>query len=221
MPPSKTVDVQSYVGALTHNQRVIIETADRYQEAVCAKVIANAHRKQQRRSGAGAVVDAVAKSFQVGSWVLVKPQESYPLHKLAPRWLGPFRVARFSEDDEVVVVFDTVKSKHRRFLKRQLELFDVTAVADVEGLTKLAECDNFEFPVDAIIGHALIGRNGVGADAEQLPQDFRRGSRPKKDFQFLIQWTNYAEPSWIAYNTAKQLVQFPGYVVNFPQLRMF
>jgi hypothetical protein len=220
MPDSATVDVQSYVGALSHNQRVILEAADRYQERVCAKVIAKSEAKQKRRGPGDLLTDAASKIIPEGTWVVVKPQESYPLHKLAPRWLGPFRVSRFSVDSEVVTVFDTVRNKHRRFLKRQLEVFNVGAVADVEGLTKIAECDNFEFPVDAIIGHALIGVNGVGADANQLPQDFRRGSRHKKSFQFLIKWTNYEEPTWIGYNAASRLVQFPGYVSHYPLLNM-
>ena len=93
-------------------------------------------------------------------------------------------------------------------------------VADVEGLTKIAESDNFEFPVDAIIGHALIGSNGVGADPTQLPPDFRRHTRHKRSFQFLIKWTNYEEPTWVAYNTASRLVQFPGYIVHYPLLNM-
>ena len=99
-------------------------------------------------------------------------------------------------------MLDTVKNKYRRFLKRQVEQFNVGNVADVEGLTRVAETDNFEFPVDAIIGHALVGANGVGAEAVQLPLEFRRLSRSKKSFQFLVKWTNYEEPSWIAYSTA-------------------
>jgi hypothetical protein len=220
MPDSHTVDVQTYIGALSYNQRVILEAADRYQERVCAKVIAKAHAKQKRRGADDLLTDAASKILPEGTWVVVKPQESYPLHKLAPRWLGPFRVSRFNVDSEVVTVFDTVRNNHRRFLKRQLEIFDVSAVADVEGLTRIAECDTFEFPVDAIIGHALVGANGVGADTRQLPQDFRRGSRPKKSFQFLIQWTGYEERTWIGYNAASRLVQFPGYVSHYPLLNM-
>ena len=116
-------------------------------------------------------------------------------------------------------MFDTLKNKFRAFLKRDVELFDVSQVADSEGLTKIAESDNFEFPVDAIIGHALLGTNGVG-DAVQLPANFIRGSKPKKHFQFLIKWSNYEEHSWVSYSTASRLVQFPGYVALFPGLNM-
>jgi len=223
MPDSAAVDVQTYIGALTHNQRVIMEEADHHQEAVCERVIAKSRASQRQRTKQGSetvLLDAAPKLLLEGSWVLIKPQESYPLHKLAPRWLGPFRVSRFAADSEIVTVFDTVKNKYRRFLKRQVEQFNVSNVADVEGLTTVAETDHFEFPVDAIIGHALIGPNGVGADAVQLPLEFRRASRSKKSFQFLIKWTNYEEPSWISYSTASRLAQFDGYVVNYPGLAM-
>lgn len=220
MPDARTVDVQSYIGALSYNQRVIIEEADAYQQRVCDKVIAKANASQRRKGRGGVLVNAAPKVLEVGSWVLVKPQDSYPIHKLAPRWLGPFRVSRFQADSEVVVVFDTLKNKHRRFLKRQLEAFNVSAAAEQEGLTRVAETDDFEFPVDAIIGHSLIPASGTGATAMQLPVDFKRGSRPKRTFQFLLQWTNYAEPSWVPYSTACKLIQFPGYVVNFPDLNM-
>ena len=60
-------------------------------------------------------------------------------------------------------------------------------MAEQEGLTRVAEADDFEFPVDALIGHALITAGGMEADAVQLPQDFRRSNRPKRTFQFLLQ----------------------------------
>jgi len=60
----------------------------------------------------------------------------------------------------------------------------------------------------------------LGADAVQLPQDFKRGSRSRSFFQFLIKWTGYIEPSWIEYRVASKLIQFPGYVTRFPNLRM-
>lgn len=219
-PANRTVDVQTYVGALSFNQRVIIEEADRFQAAVCNRVIAKARASQRTRGSDGALLDAAPKMLQEGAWVLVKPQESFPLHKLAPRWLGPFRVHRFSEDSEVVTVFDTIKNKYRRFLKRQIEEFNVNQLAAAEGLSVVAETDHFEFPVDAIIGHALINEGGIGAEPVQLGSEFRRGSRHKKTFQFLIKWTNYEETSWISYGTASRLAQFPGYVSQYPGLAM-
>ncbi len=96
----------------------------------------------------------------------------------------------------------------------------MSMLADVEGLKKVAETDNFEFPVESICGHALIGEGGVGAAPIQLPPDFRRGTRPKSAFQFLIRWAGYEEPTWVAFKTASRLVQFPGYVSFLPNLHM-
>jgi hypothetical protein len=93
-------------------------------------------------------------------------------------------------------------------------------LADVEGLKTVAETDGFEFPVEAIIGHALVEEGGVGVAPQQLSAAFKRGQRAKKAFQFLIKWTGYDEPTWVEYKVASRLVQFPGYVSMLPNLRM-
>jgi len=147
IPDGKTYDVNNYCDALALNQRVIIEEADRIQSDVCRKVIAKSAAKQRGRP---------AKTFNVNDWVLLKPQPKFPLHKLAPRWLGPFRIHSVATDSETVWLIDTVADKLIKALKRQLEHFDVSRISDVAGLTKVAEADNFEFPVEAIMGHALI-----------------------------------------------------------------
>jgi hypothetical protein len=221
MPHGKVLNVQNYVDNLTYNQRIIIEEADLLQSKLCDKIMAKAKAKQASRSSEdGRVVAPPFKALSVGDWVLVKPQSSYPLHKLAPRWLGPFRIQRCSDDSELVTVFDTLKSKRRTFLRRQLELFDTSMLADEEGLVSVAERDSFEFPVESIMGHALINDGGLGSNPEQLPSTFRRGSRAKKAFQFLIKWAGYEEPTWVHYKTASRLVQFPGYVSMLPMLNM-
>jgi len=211
IPAGRVLDVSTYCDALAHNQRVIIEEADRIQSAVCDKVIAKAMAKQQ---------NLPARSFAVNDWVLVKPQPQFPLHKLAPRWLGPFRIHSISASSEKVLVLDTVADKLVKVLKRQLEHFNTSQVTSVAGLTKVAESDAFEFPVESIMGHALITDQGVGVEPVQLHRSFVRGVRSKNSFQFLIKWTGYEQPTWIAFKDAKHLVQFPGYVSVFEGLNM-
>jgi hypothetical protein len=218
MPHGREFDTSNYVDALSYNQRIILEEAEAHQSKLCASVIAKAQAKQRVKRN-GHWVNAPAKALQVGDWVLVRPQPDYPLNKLAPRLLGPFKVDRLTESD-IVIVYDTLKQIRRRFLLRQLERFDVSAVADVEGLTRVAESDGFEFPVEAIIGHALINEGGLGSNPEQLPVNFKRGSRKKSAFQFLVRWAGYVEPTWIEYKVASRLVQFPGYVTFLPNLNM-
>jgi hypothetical protein len=220
MPAARDLDVNRYVDALTYNQRVILEEADKHQSDLCQRIIAKSHLSQGRKNMNGVFIPAVHKEIAVGDWVLVAPGPSYPLHKLSPRWIGPFRVLECSRDSELVRVEDTLKRKVRSFLRRQLELFDTHALADVEGLKVVAETDAFEFPVEAIIGHALVEQGGVGDSPVQLAASFKRGSRVKKSFQFLVKWTGYDEPTWVEYKMASRLVQFPGYVAMLPGLRM-
>jgi hypothetical protein len=220
MPNARELDVNQYVDALSYNQRIILEEADKHQSDLCQKVIERSHRKQGRKNKNGKFIAAEHKEIQKGDWVLVAPGPSYPLNKLAPRWLGPFRVIDCSKCSEVVCVEDTLKLKVRKFLRRQLELFDVRMIADVEGLKVVAETDGFEFPVEAIMGHALIETGGVGVAPIQLPASFKRGQKSKKVFQFLVKWTGYEEPTWVDYKVASRLVQFPGYVAMLPGLRM-
>jgi hypothetical protein len=220
MPCARKLDVSTYVDALTYNQRVILEEADRHQSELCKRVIDSAHKAQTRRKKNGDRIVPEAKKIEVNDWVLVSPSPTYPLHKLAPRWLGPFKVLDCNAESEVVLVQDTLKGKVRKFLSRQLELFDVSKLSEVEGLKKVAESDGFEFPVEAIIGHALVEEGGVGVSPVQLHPSFKRGSRGKKAFQFLVKWTGFEEPTWIEYKVASRLVQFPGYVAFLPNLRM-
>lgn len=210
-PTGHVYDATNYVDVLSANQRIIIERAEEFQRALCAKVVSKMATKNRGKP---------ARAFQVGDWVLVRPQPSFPLHKLAPRVFGPFPVQSCSADSEIVVVYDAVKSKLRKFLKRSLELFDTSLLSSIEGMKQVAEKDNFEFPVDSIVGHSLVPEGGIGAAAEQLPADFRRGALAKTKFQFLIRWTGYEQPTYIGYRAASRLPQFPGYVVNFPGLSM-
>ena len=211
IPENKVFDMSSYCDVLAFNQRVIIEEADRLQSAMCDKVIAKEAAKQRGRPAA---------AFAINDWVLVKPQPNFPLHKLAPRWPGPYRIHALSAASDKVMLVDTVNNKLFSALKRQLEHFNMSRVSDVAGLTKVAECDDFEFPVEAIIGHAVISEHGVGVNPVQLGLQFVRGVRSKKSFQFLIKWSGYVESTWIKYEDARRLAQFPGYVAVFQGLNM-
>ena len=211
IPVNKVFDMNNYCDVLAFNQRVIIEEANRHQQAVCDRVIAKAAARKGYKP---------TPQFAVNDWVLLKPQPGYPLHKLAPRWPGPFRIHRLVESSDKVWLLNTAENKIFSALKRQLEPFDISRIADVSGLSRIAECDNFEFPVEAIMGHAIIANDGVGDQPIQLPQSFARGVRPKNAFQFLVKWTGYEEPTWVKYKDAKRLIQFPGYVALFPGMNM-
>jgi hypothetical protein len=92
--------------------------------------------------------------------------------------------------------------------------------ATVEGMKLVAEKDNFEYPVESIIGHALIGDKGFGeGDIVQLGKDHKRTAK-KTSYQFLVKWAGHEIPTWQPFKYVSRYSHFPGYVVNFPGLRM-
>jgi hypothetical protein len=208
MPKELKVDVSTYQGALVHNQRLLIEAAERHHEKVCGKVLAKADRNQK---------DKADKVIEEGQWIVVRPEAQRPIHKLAPRLLGPFCVIKVKNELISVITNDR---RVRHFLRRNCEVFDVSQMSSVEGLQSVAEKDNFEYPVEAIWAHALIGDEGFGAgDEVQLDSKHKRTS-PKKCYQFLIKWYGHEEPTWQPYSHVRSFVHFPNYVGQFPGLKM-
>jgi hypothetical protein len=208
MPAAVKVDVETYEGALIHNQRVLIDAAERHHEMICKKVMDKAEKLQDTK---------LEKEIQVDDWVVVRPEIGRPLHKLASRLMGPYCV--FGIKGEIVSVL-TGDRKIRHFLKRNCEVFDRSQLSSVEGMKQVAERDNFEYPVEAIWAHALIGDDGFGAgDEVQLTAAHKRAG-PKSSYQFLIKWYNHEEPTWQPFKHVKSFVLFPAYVARFPGLKM-
>jgi hypothetical protein len=208
MPASVKVNVETYEGALVHNQRVLINAAEKHHEKMCCKVMAKAEDCQK---------DLSVKVISKNDWVVVRPG-SRPLHKLAPRWLGPYCV--LAVKGELISCLNTVDKKVRTFLKRNCELFDTSLGSEVDGLKVVAESDKFEYPIDSIIGHAIIGDAGFGnGDITQLSMQHKRVG-PKAAYQFLIKWTGHDEPTWQPFKHVSKFVLFPEYVARYPGLRM-
>jgi hypothetical protein len=208
MPRPVLVDVETYVGALVNNQRVLIEAAEKHHEKVCSKVL----NKAENDHG-----DKIDKPINANDWVVVHPVNR-PLHKLAPRLIGPYAVVGVK--GEIVSCLNPVDKKVRQFLKRNCELFDASMTNGVEGMLKVAERDNFEYPIEAIIGHALITDEGFGeGDIRQLPANHKRSVK-KAAYQFLVKWVGHDEATWQPYKHASKFVHFPEYVSRYPGLNM-
>jgi hypothetical protein len=99
-------------------------------------------------------------------------------------------------------------------------LFDLSQMASIEGLKEVAERDNWEYPVESIVGHALILNGGFGqGDILQLPLSHKRVGK-KTSYQFLVKWVGYEEPTWQPYRDVGKLPGFAAYVARFPGLNM-
>jgi hypothetical protein len=210
LPPKNMRDkvIPDYVSQLSAMQAAMLEAANDHQLAVQQKAIAKAEREN---------VDKPIKELQCGDLVLVKPLSDFPHDKLAPSQLGPLYVIDVLPGGLVRV--ENPHSKKQAVVSDfQCELFDTSLTSSIEGLKQVAETDGFEFAVDGILAHGLqTGDDDVEPTA--LPVNHVRRV-PAKNYAFLIKWTGYETPTWIAFKAARRLPHFNNYVSQFPSLRI-
>ena len=209
-PPKPLVDkiVPDYVRQLSDMQAALMEAADEHQLLVQKKILDKAVRENR---------DKPVKLLHVGDLVLVKPLSDFPHDKLSPSQLGPLRVDELLEGGQVRV-FNPHSNKFSKVSEFQCELFDRSMVASAEGLKIVAETDSFEFAVDAILAHGLLP-DDEDAEPTPLPASHVRKLRAKT-YAFLIKWTGYETPTWIAFKAARRRPHFENYVSSFPNLKM-
>jgi hypothetical protein len=208
--PRALVDrpIPEYVEQLSAMQLAMMDAADQHLATVHQKIILKAER---------ANADKPVKLLQEGDVVLVKPLSDFPHDKLAPRQLGPLYIRELLPGG-LVRVENPHSRKQSTVSDFQCELFDNSVSASVEGLKAVAETDGFEFAVDGILAHGLLtGDDDV--DPVALPANHVRRT-PAKNYAFLIKWTGYEVPTWIAFKAARRLPHFNNYVSQFPSLRI-
>ena len=211
--PPIAADATEYVKQLSHNQQVIIEAAEAHLHATQA---ANLKKwKQTHKSSL-----SMAKAVEEGAWVLARYADDAPRSKLKPKWRGPFRLLDFkSETQSIVRLWDTVAEKIIECHLNDVELWNPLFEESTEGLTKVAEYDNWSYPIESILGLALIPTD-EDAEPTPLPLDAPRTSAKKHDYLFSIKWKNYNEPSWVPYRDVKCSSSFALFAAAHPVLKL-
>jgi hypothetical protein len=206
--PIRDKPVPDYISQLSAMQAAMLEAANDHQLAIQQKIIAKAERDNR---------DKPVKHLQCGDLVLVKPLSDFPHDKLAPSQLGPLYIVDLLEGGLV-----RVKNPHSKELATvsdfQCELFDNSLTSSIEGLKKVAETDGFEFAVDSILAHGLQTDDDDVDPTPLSPSHVRR--LPAKNYCFLIKWTGYEQPTWIAFKAARRLPHFNNYIGQFPNLKI-
>jgi len=202
--------VVDYVQQLSDMQFAMLEAANDHQLAVQQKVVAKAAKLNQNKA---------LRQLQIGDLVLIKPLKDVPMHKLAPRELGPRAIVELNEGG-IVTLLDPHSRKQSKAFESQCELFDSSLVDTVEGQRIVAETDAFEFAVESILAHGIGGDDDlITGEIAPLGSDHVRTLRPL-NYVFLIKWAGYEQPTWVAYKAARLLPHFANYVDGFPGLRM-
>jgi hypothetical protein len=218
--PSVVADADSYVQALAHNQRVLLDVASNTLHQVHTKNIQKWNRNHKRDSQVRDQLQAVAENEEQSAWVLARVKSDAPLEKWKPRWAGPFRLLDFKEDSTSVVrVYDTVAKKVLEAHINDVALWDTRFENSDEGLSRIAETDNWSYPIDGILGIALAPESDDD-EPVALSLDQPRQLPNKHKYVFSVKWQGYAEPSWETYNTVANTSVFDLFASAHPVLKL-
>jgi hypothetical protein len=213
--PTKTgtYDTDDYVSQLVHNQMIIIDAAEKHLHATQAKNL----KKWKATHKSNLNIDGAVRD---GAWVLARIADDAPRSKLKPRWRGPFKLLDFkSNTHSIVRLYDTVSKKTLEAHINDVELWNPLFESSTEGLTKIAEFDNWSYPIEAILGIALDPKND---DIEPVPLmlSAARTSSNKNHYLFSVKWKNYVEPSWVSYAEVKGTSIFELFAATYPALKL-
>jgi len=217
MPPAITVDAPTYIHQLAHNQRILMDAADKILSVTHAK---NLKKWKQNHQSNTSLQQMLQAAPEAGVWVLARIRDDAPLEKWKPRWAGPFKLLDFkSQTQSIVRLWDTIGNKVIEAHLNDVELWNHKFTESVEGLTKVAEYDGWVYPMDGIVGMALTPLN---EDDEHVPLDLARPratNKTKYAYSFCVKWRNYEEPSWVKFNAIKDTITFQAWAASHPVLK--
>jgi hypothetical protein len=217
MPQNVSDDVPEYIRQLAHNQRTMFDKASQSLDATHAK---NLKKWKADHKSDVTLQQKLQENVEEGVWVLARIRDDAPVEKWKPRWAGPFRLLDFkSQTQSIVRLWDTVEQKVIEAHLNDVELWNHKFVDSTEGLTKVAEYDGWQYPMDGIMGMALTPAD---ADEEPVPLDLTlpRTKGNKYSYSFCIKWRNYEETSWVKYNAVKDTSTFIVWAAAHPVLKL-
>ena len=218
--PQSDVDVPAYVQNLAHNQRILLDTAAKCLHASHAKNIAKWNKNHKGESLLLERLRQLDSDEESACWVLARTREDAPRAKWAPKWSGPFRLLDYKAGSKSTVrMYDTVNHQVKEAHINDVALWDPLFTSSHEGMTRVAEADNWEYPVDSILGIALDPDNDE-EDPVALPLDKSRQFPNKHKYLFSVKWQGYAEPSWEPFNTVEKTSIFALFASAHPVLKL-
>jgi hypothetical protein len=216
MPAEVSADTPDYIRQLSHNQRVMMDKAASTLDATHAR---NLKKWKTGHKSDTSLQQRLQENPEEGVWVLARVRDDAPLDKWKPRWAGPFRLLDFkSQTQSIVRLWDTVQNKVIEAHLNDVELWDHRFTESVEGLTKVAEYDGWQYPMDGITAMALTPSDPDG-EYVLLDTSVPRANKNKFAYSFYVKWRNYEEQSWVKYNGLKDTSTFQVWAAAHPALK--
>ncbi len=134
--------------------------------------------------------------------------------------VGQDRFVDFKSGSESVVrLFDTIRHVVVEAHINDIALWDASFVNSVEGINKVAEADDWSYPIDSIMGIALEPLV-EDDDPVALPLDRTREFSNKHRYLFSVKWQGCAEPSREPYTSVKNTSVFELFANAHPALKL-
>jgi hypothetical protein len=167
---TRSSDAHRFVTELQEEQFAVISRGEDYQQMLLGKVAAKA-----------AECDV---ALPEGSYVLAYRAglpHGRPVSKIQYRWSGPWRVLSRGQDDSHprVSCLHLASKIVEEFSIHELKSFNLDLLDSENDLPAIAERDDWDYSVEAILQHRPTGR---------------RRRQPKGSYEFLVQY-KYLEPS--------------------------
>ena len=214
------VDVTDYVQVLSYNQNVLLDAAGKVLHETHKKNLAKWSDGHPRDSELRASLRSMASDDELPVWVLARVRDDAPLEKWKPRWAGPFRLLDFKDSSESVLrLYDTTTNKVIEAHINDVELWNASFESSTEGMQRIAEFDNWSYPMDAILGMALSPESDDD-ETVSLPLDQPRTVANKHKYVFSVKWQGYAEPSWEPYTSVKDTTLFQLFKNSYSVLKL-
>jgi hypothetical protein len=212
--------VPDYIQQLTYNQQVLMKKAAETLHATHARNIAKWNASHKGHSELRRRIEEAANDEQVAVWVLARVRDDAPLAKWQPRWAGPYRLLDFKHgSDSVLRLYDTVQHVVVEAHINDVALWDGLFVNSSEGLSKVAETDGWQYPIDAILGIALDPDDDAVTPVA-LPLNVARQLSNKHRYLFSVKWHGYPEPSWEPFKSVKDTSTFALFAGANPILKL-
>ena len=216
--PAVNTDVPEYIQMLTHNQRIVMDAAEKQLSATHAKNLSKWKSEHKTDLTLQHKMQTMTEDTPV--WVLARVKDDAPRAKWAPKWAGPYRLLDFKTGSQSVVrVFDTVSGKVIEAHINDVALWDARFVSSVEGVTAIAETDGWSYPIDGIVGIALDPEDD-DIPPVALPLDRARTNSNKYKYLFAVKWRGYEETSWEPFRAVENTSSFSLFAAHHPLLKL-
>jgi hypothetical protein len=89
----------------------------------------------------------------------------------------------------------------------------------VKGISKIAETDQWQYPIEGILGIALDPEDDT-VELVALPLDRPRSNTNRHKYLFMVKWKGHDEPSWEPYSSLEQTTSLLLFVRTYPALKL-